>query len=90
MVRIVSIGLAVVRQDSEIARFRDPEPGSLLFTLKIPSGEDFLVMGMPPMRSARRTEDELIAVVEDDEGVGRMCGCYEDDTHGRFCCCLRG
>lgn len=67
MVRIVSIGLAVVRQDSEVARFRDPEPGPPLFTLKIPSGEDFLVMGMPPMRPARRTEDELIAVVEDDE-----------------------
>ena len=82
MARIVSIGLAVIRQDSKVPRFRDTKPRSLLFSLKVSGGEDFLVVGMPPVRSARRTEDEFIAVVEDDEGVGRMCGGYENNTHG--------
>lgn len=86
MDRIVSIGLAVVRQNREVPCFRDPEPSSLLLTLKISGREDILVMGMPPMWSARRTEDEFIAVVEYDEGVGRMCGGDENDTHG--CCRL--
>jgi len=85
MFRIVGIGLAIVRQDSEIPSLCDTKPSALFFSLKISGGEDFLVMGMPPVRSARRTEDEFIAVVEDDEGVGRMCGGYENDTHGRRC-----
>jgi hypothetical protein len=33
------------------------------------------------MRSTCRTENELIAVVENDEGVGGMGGGNEDDTH---------
>lgn len=40
------------------------------------------MMRIPPMRPARWTENEFIAVVEDDEGVGRMCGGYKNDTHG--------
>lgn len=82
MARIVGVGLAVVRQDSEVARFRNAEPGSLLFTLQISGGEDILVVGVPPVRSARGTQDELVAVIDDDEGVGRVCRGYENDTHG--------
>lgn len=37
---------------------------------------------MPPMRPARGTKNEFIAIVEDDEGVGGMCGGYKNDTHG--------
>ncbi len=81
MARIVGIGLAVIRQDRKVPGFRDTEPSALLFSLKISSGEDFLVVGLPPVRSARRTEDEFIAVIEDDERVRRMCGSYENDTH---------
>ena len=82
MTRIVRISFAIIRQDSKIASLRDAEPSSLLFSLEISSGEDLLVVRMPPMRPARGTKNEFIAIVEDDEGVGGMCGGYKNDTHG--------
>ena len=85
MFRIVGIGLAVIRQDCKVPCLCDTKPCPLFFSLKISGGEDFLVMGVPPVRPARRTEDKFIAVVEDDEGVRGMCGGYENDTHGRRC-----
>lgn len=40
------------------------------------------------MGSARRTEDELITVVENNEGIGGMGGGNEDDTHLGVVCRL--
>jgi hypothetical protein len=82
MTRIVRISFAIIRQDSKIASLRDAEPSSLLFSLEISSGEDLLVVRMPPMRPARGTKNEFVAVIEDNEGVGGMCGGYKNDTHG--------
>lgn len=78
----MSIGLAVVRQNSEVPRFRDAEPGSLLCTLKISRAQDLLMVRRPPMWPARWTEDEFITVVKDDEGVVWVCSGCKNDTHG--------
>lgn len=40
------------------------------------------MVGCPPVWSAGGAEDEFVAVVKDDEGVGGVGGCGEDDTHG--------
>lgn len=76
MFRIVGICLSVIRQDGKVSRLRDAQPRPLLCPLQVSRGEDFLVIGSPPVWSAGWAGYELIAVVEDDEGVGGVCsGC---------------
>lgn len=81
MFRIVGIGLSVIRQDGEIPRLRDAQPCPLFRPLQVSRGQDLLVVGSPPVRSAGGSSYELIAVVEDDEGVGGMCSGGNDYAH---------
>lgn len=39
------------------------------------------MVGGPPVWSAGGAKYEFVAVVEDDESVGGVGGCGEDDTH---------
>jgi len=75
------IALSIVRQDREVPVLRDAEPRPLLFSLEVSRGQNFLVVGGPPVRSAGGTEDKFIAVVEDDQRVIGVCGGNEDDAH---------
>lgn len=70
------IRFSVIRQDGKIPRFRDSSPSSLFGSLEVSRREDLLVFRGPPVWSAGGTEDELVSVVEDDDGVVWMCGCY--------------
>lgn len=70
------ICFSIICQDSEIARLRNTSPCPLLSSLEVARREDLLVVRGPPVWSAGGTEDELVSVVEDDEGVVGMCSCY--------------
>jgi hypothetical protein len=83
VVRISGICLAIVGQDGEAPRLCDAEPCTSLFSLQVSRREDLLAIRRPPMRPARGTEDEFIAVVKYDQSVRRVGSGKEDNTH--FC-----
>jgi hypothetical protein len=70
-----------VGQDSEFALFRYAQPRSLFWALEVSCGENFLVLGGPPMRPTGGTQDKFIAVIEDYNSVGGVGGGGQEDTH---------
>ena len=87
----MGVGLAVVRQYSEVTGSGYAKPGALFRALEIAGGKDVLVFvggGVPPVGTAGWTQDELVAIVEDEKGVGGVGSGYQDNTHvARLCVC---
>lgn len=63
------IRFSIVGQDGKVPGLSDACPRSLLCSLQVSRREDLLMVRVPPVWPARRTENELVSIVEDDESV---------------------
>lgn len=77
--------LSKICEDGKVAGLGDPQPCALLLAQEVSRGEDLLMAGGPPVWRTGWTADEFVAIVEDDEGVGGMCGGGKDYAHFGGC-----